>query len=128
MNRSIYTAKVMREDIESIENASTTSKSVLDSPSNRNSSKYSRKRNSCHKDFATTTSERIYVKPLVKPMLNNRDEFPIIPIITDPTIHQPNWEEFIDNILTIEQIEHGSYIRIKWYGKFIYKTLFLSQL
>ena len=68
------------------------------------------------------------MKPLVKPMLNNRDEFPIIPIITDPTIHQPNWEEFIDNILTIEQIEHGSYIRIKWYGKFIYKTLFLSQL
>ncbi|CAG8451165.1 14442_t:CDS:2 [Funneliformis caledonium] len=59
-----------------------------------------------------STNENLYAKP----MINNKDAFPfIIPMITDPTIYQPNWEEFVDNILAVEYSSNFIYIRIKWY-------------
>ncbi|CAI2169597.1 853_t:CDS:10 [Funneliformis geosporum] len=62
-------------------------------------------------DNKELTNEKLYTKP----MINNKEEFPfVIPMITDPTIYQPNWEEFVDNILAIECSSNFIYVRIKW--------------
>ena len=56
--------------------------------------------------------KKLHAEPISN---NNKDEFPVtVPMVTDPTIYPPSWEEFVDNILTIEGSSNFIYIRIRW--------------